>query len=305
MKNKKELYIIKRDGHKEVLDISKVHKMTEAACEDLNGVSSSEVEMNSGLQFTDGMTTNEIQEILIKSANDLISLESPNYQYVAARLLLFSLQKHVFGKFTSPDAHTPLRFVVASNVERGVYDKSILDKYTDDEWNKLDSYIKHNRDLNFTYAGLRQIVDKYLVQDRSSGKIYETPQFMYMMISATLFADYPKDTRLKYVKKYYNAVSSFKINIPTPVMAGVRTPMRQFASCVLVDVNDTLPSIFSSDMAIGRYIAQRAGIGINASRIRGINAKIRGGEVAHTGVCLLYTSPSPRDLMRSRMPSSA
>ena len=284
MKNKKELYIIKRDGHKEVLDISKVHKMTEAACEDLNGVSSSEVEMNSGLQFTDGMTTNEIQEILIKSANDLISLESPNYQYVAARLLLFSLQKHVFGKFTSPDAHTPLRFVVASNVERGVYDKSILDKYTDDEWNKLDSYIKHNRDLNFTYAGLRQIVDKYLVQDRSSGKIYETPQFMYMMISATLFADYPKDTRLKYVKKYYNAVSSFKINIPTPVMAGVRTPMRQFASCVLVDVNDTLPSIFSSDMAIGRYIAQRAGIGINASRIRGINAKIRGGEVAHTGV---------------------
>ena len=284
MKNKKELYIIKRDGHKVVLDISKVHKMTEAACEDLNGVSSSEVEMNSGLQFTDGMTTNEIQEILIKSANDLISLESPNYQYVAARLLLFSLQKHVFGKFTSPDAHTPLRFVVASNVERGVYDKSILDKYTDDEWNKLDSYIKHNRDLNFTYAGLRQIVDKYLVQDRSSGKIYETPQFMYMMISATLFADYPKDTRLKYVKKYYNAVSSFKINIPTPVMAGVRTPMRQFASCVLVDVNDTLPSIFSSDMAIGRYIAQRAGIGINASRIRGINAKIRGGEVAHTGV---------------------
>ena len=284
MKNKKELYIIKRDGHKEVLDISKVHKMTEAACEDLNGVSSSEVEMNSGLQFTDGMTTNEIQEILIKSANDLISLESPNYQYVAARLLLFSLQKHVFGKFTSPDAHTPLRFVVASNVERGVYDKSILDKYTDDEWNKLDSYIKHNRDLNFTYAGLRQIVDKYLVQDRSSGKIYETPQFMYMMISATLFADYPKDTRLKYVKKYYNAVSSFKINIPTPVMAGVRTPMRQFASCVLVDVNDTLPSIFSSDMAIGRYIAQRAGIGINAGRIRGINSRIRGGEVAHTGV---------------------
>ena len=284
MKNKKELNIIKRDGRKELLDISKVHKMTEAACEGLNGVSSSEVEMNSGLQFSDGMTTNEIQEILIKSANDLISLEAPNYQYVAARLLLFSLQKHVFGKFVNPDAHAPLRFVVASNVERGVYDKSILDKYTDDEWNKLDSYIKHDRDLDFTYAGLRQIVDKYLVQDRSSGKIYETPQYMYMMISATLFADYPRDTRLKYVKKYYNAVSGFKINIPTPVMAGVRTPMRQFASCVLVDVNDTLDSIFASDMSIGRYIAQRAGIGINASRIRGINSRIRGGEVAHTGV---------------------
>jgi len=240
--------------------------------------------MNSGLQFTDGMTTNEIQEILIKSANDLISLEAPNYQYVAARLLLYSLQKHVFGKFTPTDAHTPLRFVVARNIERGVYDRLILEKYNDDEWNKLDSYIKHNRDLNFTYAGLRQIIDKYLVQDRSSGAVFETPQYMYMMIAATLFADYPKDTRLKYIKRYYNAVSEFKINIPTPVMAGVRTPMRQFASCVLVDVNDTLPSIFSSDMAIGRYIAQRAGIGINASRIRGINAKIRGGEVAHTGV---------------------
>jgi ribonucleoside-diphosphate reductase alpha chain len=284
MNKNAELYSIKRDGRKELLDINKVHKMTEAACEGLNGVSSSEVEMNSGLQFTDSMTTNEIQEILIKSANDLISLESPNYQYVAARLLLFSLQKHVFGKFTPSDAHTPLRFVVARNIERGVYDKAILEKYSDDEWNKLDSYMRHDRDWNFTYAGLRQVVDKYLVQDRSSGSIFETPQYMYMMISATLFADYPRDTRMRYIKKYYNAVSQFKINIPTPVMAGVRTPMKQFASCVLVDVNDSLPSIFSSDMAIGRYIAQRAGIGINASRIRGINSKIRGGEVAHTGV---------------------
>ena len=284
MNKNTELYIIKRDGRKELLDINKVHKMTEAACEGLNGVSSSEVEMNSGLQFTDSMTTNEIQEILIKSANDLISLESPNYQYVAARLLLFSLQKHVFGKFTPSDAHTPLRFVVARNIERGVYDRAILEKYSDDEWAKLDSYMRHDRDWNFTYAGLRQVVDKYLVQDRSSGSIFETPQYMYMMISATLFADYPRDTRMRYIKKYYNAVSQFKINIPTPVMAGVRTPMKQFASCVLVDVNDSLPSIFSSDMAIGRYIAQRAGIGINASRIRGINSRIRGGEVAHTGV---------------------
>ena len=199
MNKNNDLYIIKRDGHKELLDISKVQKMTEAAWEGLTGVSSSEVEMNSGLQFTDGMTTNEIQEILIKSANDLISLEAPNYQYVAARLLLYSLQKHVFGKFTPTDAHTPLRFVVARNIERGVYDRLILEKYNDDEWNKLDSYIKHNRDLNFTYAGLRQIVDKYLVQDRSSGAVFETPQYMYMMIAATLFADYPKDTRLKYL----------------------------------------------------------------------------------------------------------
>ena len=282
--NKENLRIIKRDGRQELLDINKIHKMTEAACEGLTGVSSSQVEMNSGLQFRDGMSTNEIQEILIKSANDLIDLENPNYQYVAARLLLYSLQKHVYGKFMPSEGHVPLRYFVATNVERGVYDKSILDKYSDDEWNKINSYIRHERDLNFTYAGLRQVVDKYLVQDRSSGKIYETPQFMYMMIAVTLFANYSTQERLRYIKKYYNAISQFKVNIPTPVMAGVRTPMRQFASCVLVEVDDTLPSIFSSDMAIGRYIAQRAGIGINAGNIRGINSKIRGGEVAHTGV---------------------
>ena len=282
--NKENLRIIKRDGREELLDINKIHKMTEAACEGLSGVSSSQVEMNSGLQFRDGMSTNEIQEILIKSANDLIDLENPNYQYVAARLLLYSLQKHVYGKFMPSEGHVPLRYFVATNVERGVYDKSIFDKYSDDEWNKSNSYMRHERDLNFTYAGLRQVVDKYLVQDRSSGKIYETPQFMYMMIAVTLFANYSTQERLRYIKKYYNAISQFKVNIPTPVMAGVRTPMRQFASCVLVEVDDTLPSIFSSDMSIGRYIAQRAGIGINAGNIRGINSKIRGGEVAHTGV---------------------
>ena len=139
-------------------------------------------------------------------------------------------------------------------------------------------------DIDFTYAGLRQVIDKYLVQDRSTNVVYETPQFMYMMIAATLFAKYPKERRMSYVKKYYDAISTFKINIPTPVMAGVRTPLKQYASCVLVDIDDTLPSIFSSDMAVGRYVAQRAGIGINAGRIRGINSRIRGGEVQHTGV---------------------
>jgi len=276
--------IVKRDGRKEQLNLEKIHKMTNAACEELTGVSSSQVEMNSGLQFTNGMSTQDIQDVLIRSANDLITLENPNYQYVAARLLLFSLQKHVFGKWLPSDNHIPLRYLVARNIERGVYDKKILDKFSDDEWNKLNDYIKHDRDWDFTYAGLRQVVDKYLVQDRSSGHVYETPQYMYMMIACTLFANYPQTTRLQYIKKYYNAISTFKINIPTPVMAGVRTPMKQFASCVLVEVDDTLPSIFSSDMAIGRYIAQRAGIGINAGRIRGINSKIRGGEVAHTGV---------------------
>ena len=240
MNKEADLHIVKRDGRKELLDINKVHKMTEAACEGLTGVSSSQVEMNSGLQFSDGMSTQDIQEVLIKSANDLITLESPNYQYVASRLLLFSLQKHVFGKWLPSDNHIPLRYLVSRNIERGVYDKAILDQFSDDEWNKLNGYMKHERDWDFTYAGLRQVVDKYLVQDRSSGAVYETPQYMYMMIAATLFANYPKDTRLQYIKKYYNAVSTFKINIPTPVMAGVRTPMKQFASCVLVEVDDTL-----------------------------------------------------------------
>jgi ribonucleoside-diphosphate reductase alpha chain len=169
-------------------------------------------------------------------------------------------------------------------VDKGVYDAEILSLYSDEEFEKLQSFIIHERDYLFTYAGLRQVVDKYLVQDRSSGALYETPQFMYLLIAATIFSKYPKETRLDYVKRYYDAISKHKINIPTPIMAGVRTPLRQFASCVLVDVDDTLDSIFSSDVAIGKYVSQRAGIGINAGRIRGINSKIRGGEVQHTGV---------------------
>ena len=294
LKSQEDIFIIKRDGQQEPLDINKVHKMTEAACDGLSGVSSSLVEMNSGLQFSNGMSTNDIQEVLIKSANDLITLEAPNYQYVAARLLLFTIRKEVFGKHIDHLYEVPLQFLVGRNIEKGLYDPNIMKWFSDDEFKTLDSYIKHDRDYNFTYAGLRQVADKYLVQDRSSGKVFETPQYMYMMIAATLFHDYPKETRMGYIKRYYDAISKFKINIPTPVMAGVRTPLKQYASCVLVDVDDTLDSIFASDMAIGRYIAQRAGIGINAGRIRGINSRIRGGEVAHTG-CLLYTSPSPRD----------
>jgi len=275
-----EILITKRDGRKEKLNLDKIHFVVEEACDDLTGVSASQIEMNADLQFYDGMTTDEIQNILIRSANDLISLESPNYQYAAARLLLYGLQKQVYGRYD----HLTLSEIIDLNIERGVYDPAIKEKYSDTELKKLNTYIKHDRNEDFTYAGLRQIVDKYLCQDRSSGQIYETPQFMYMMIAPTLFADYPKETRLTYVKKYYDATSLFKINIPTPVMAGVRTPIRQFASCVLVDVDDTLPSIFSSNSAIGYYIAQRAGIGINAGRVRAINSKIRGGEVAHTGV---------------------
>ena len=273
----------KRNGSVEPLNLDKIHIMVEQACEGLAGVSASQVEIQSGIQFYDGITTGEIQEILVRSASDLIDLEYPNYQFVAARLLLFGLYKQVFGDdWNKGFPHVQEHLVIGA--QRGIYDQELSDSYTDEEWDKIDSWIDHERDMTFTYAGLRQVVDKYLVQDRSSGELYETPQYMYMLISATIFSKYPKDTRLDYIHRYYNAISRHKINIPTPIMAGVRTPLRQFASCVLVDVDDSLDSIFSSDMAIGRYVAQRAGIGINAGRIRGINSKIRGGEVQHTGV---------------------
>ena len=271
----------KRSGSIEPLDLNKMHVMVEEACKDLAGVSASQIEIQSGLQFYDGITTAEIQEILIKSSSDLISLDNPNYQFVAARLLLFSLRKSLYGRIKE---HPSLGDHITECIKKGIYDPCITTNYTDDEIDELDKSIDHDRDFLFTYAGLRQVVDKYLVQDRSTGQVYETPQFMYMMIAATMFSNYPQETRLDYVKRYYEAISRHRINIPTPVMGGVRTPIRQYASCVLVDIDDTLDSIFSSDMAIGKYVAQRAGIGINAGRIRGINSKIRGGEVQHTGV---------------------
>ena len=317
----------KRNGSIEPLNLEKLHKMVESACKGLSGVSASQVEIQSGIQFYDGITTDEIQKILVRSASDLIDLDHPNYQFVAARLLLSGLRKQLIGGRWD---HPTLLDQIKKCVELGVYDGDVLKNYTEEELNTIGEWVDHDRDLLFTYAGLRQVVDKYLVQDRSSGEIYETPQFMYIMIAITIFANYSKDNRLSYIRNYYNAISKHKLNIPTPIMGGVRTPLRQFASCVLVDVDDTLDSIFSSDMAIGKYVAQRAGIGINAGRIRGINAKIRGGEVQHTGVvpflkkfeatvrcctqngirggsatCLLYTSPSPRDNTGSRMPSSA
>ena len=276
-----DINVKKRNGSVEPLDLEKMHVMVEQSCKGLAGVSASQIEMNSGIQFYDGISTAEIQEILIKSSNDLITLSNPNYQFVAARLLLFALRKSLYGYyFDTPN----LLEHIKKCVNDGVYDKEVLTNYTDEEINEIENFLDHDRDFLFTYAGLRQVVDKYLVQDRSSGAIYETPQFMYVLISMTIFAKYPKETRLSYVQKYYRAISKHKINIPTPIMGGVRTPLRQFASCVLVDIDDTLDSIFSSDMAIGKYVAQRAGIGINAGRIRGINSKIRGGEVQHTGV---------------------
>ena len=279
------MLVVKSDGAKVDIDLDKIHKMVHKACKKIAGVSESLVEMNSGLQFYDGITTKDIQQILVKSASDLITLENPNYQFVAARLLLYRIQKQVFNtKWKDSEIYPPLYDIIERNIAKKVYDSAILDMYTKEEIEQCDRYIKHSRDITFTYAGLQQIVDKYLVQDRSNGEVFETPQFMYMLIAMTLFHKYDEDRRLDYVKRYYDAISTYKINIPTPIMAGVRTPLRQFASCVLVDSDDSLDSIFTSDMAIGRYVAQRAGIGINAGRIRGLGSKIRGGEVQHTGV---------------------
>ena len=277
-----DIHVKKRNGRgTEPLNLDKIHVMVEEACKGLSGVSSSQVEMQSQLSFYDGITTADIQETLIRSASDLITLTNPNYQFVAARLLLFALRKSIYHKMYESWS---LQKQVMWGIEKGVYDPAILSYYTEQELSELDKAIDHKRDLNFTYAGLRQVYDKYLVQDRSSGQVFETPQFMYMLIAATIFHAYPKETRLSYVKAYYEAISKHLINIPTPIMAGVRTPIRQYASCVLVESDDSLDSIFASDMAIGYYTSQRAGIGINAGRIRALGSKIRDGEVKHTGV---------------------
>ena len=280
-----DINVMKRDGSVEPLDLDKIHKMVEEACHDLAGVSASQVEMNSGIQFYDGITTNEIQEILVRSASDLISLDAPNYQYVAARLLLFGLRKQVFNKNVWQDGMPSLYDVTLYNATvLKVYDEEILDRYSEVEWAKLNSWISHSRDYLYAYAGLRQVVDKYLVQDRTTGDIYETPQYMYMLIAMTLFVEYPEETRLSYVRKYYDAISKFKLSLPTPIMGGLRTKLRQYASCVLIDIDDTKPSIGHSDVAVFDYVSQRAGIGLNMGRIRGVNSKINGGEVIHTGI---------------------
>ena len=229
--------VVKRNGTIQPLNLEKMHVMVEQACEGLAGVSASQVEIQSGLQFYDGISTGEIQNILIRSASDLIDLDCPNYQFVAARLLLFSIRKQLYGRIYDIPK---VKDHVLDCIEKGVYDPELVNLYTEEEFDKLESFIDHQRDMMFTYAGLRQVVDKYLVQDRSSGAVYETPQFMYLLISASIFAEYPKETRLDYVRRYYDAISKHKINIPTPIMGGVRTPLRQFASCVLVDIDDTL-----------------------------------------------------------------
>jgi len=280
----KPILIAKRDGSKEELNLDKLHKVVFHACEGITGVSPSEVEIKSHIQFYNGITSSDIQETLIKSAADLISEETPNYQYVAGRLINYHLRKHVYGSFDPPH----LLKIIKNNINKGFYDKEILEFYTEDEISQLNDYIKHERDNMLTYAAMEQFRGKYLVQNRSTNQIFETPQIAYIMISATLFSKYPKETRLQYVKDYYDAISTFDISLPTPVMAGVRTPQRQFSSCVLIESGDSLDSINATSSAVVKYVSQKAGIGIGAGSIRAIGSPIRSGDATHTGVIPFY-----------------
>jgi len=278
------MQVIKRDGTLEDLNIDKLHKVVMYACEDITGVSASQVEINSQIQFFDSIKTESIQETLIKSAADLISEETPNYQYVAGRLINYHLRKQVYNAFKPPC----LCDIIQDNIDAGFYDPEFTELYTKDEIDDLNKHINHDRDEVLTYAAMEQFRGKYLVQNRATGEIFETPQVAYMMIAATLFAKYPAETRLQYVKAYYDAISTFKISLPTPIMAGVRTPQRQFSSCVLIETDDSLDSINATTSAVVKYVSQKAGIGIGAGSIRAVGSKIRSGDATHTGVIPFY-----------------
>ncbi|SFD09547.1 class 1a ribonucleoside-diphosphate reductase subunit alpha [Pseudoalteromonas denitrificans] len=279
-----QLSVSKRDGIKESLDLEKIHRVVAWAAEGLENVSVSQVELKSHIQFYDGIRTSDIHETIIKSAADLISKDTPDYQYLAARLAVFHLRKKAYGKFEPPRLFDH----VIKLVEENRYDAHLLADYTEAEIDQLDSFIDHSRDMNFSYAAVKQLEGKYLVQNRVTGEIYESAQFLYILVAASLFAKYPADTRLDYIKRFYDAVSTFKISLPTPIMAGVRTPTRQFSSCVLIECGDSLDSINATSSSIVKYVSQRAGIGINAGRIRALGSAIRNGEAFHTGCIPFY-----------------
>ena len=278
------IQVTKRDGDKELLDIEKLHKVVFYACENITGVSPSEVELKSQIQFHNGVTSKEIQETLIKAAADLISAETPNYQYVGGRLINYALRKEVYGGFEP----WHIKKLVEKNTIAGFYDSELITKYTDEEWNRIDTFIKHDRDDELTYVAMEQLRGKYLCQNRVSGEIFETPQMCYILIAASLFQDYPIETRLQWVKEYYDAISLHDISLPTPVMAGVRTPQRQFSSCVLIETDDSLDSINATAAAVVKYVSQKAGIGIGGGSIRAIGSPIRKGDAYHTGIIPFY-----------------
>jgi len=279
-----QVNVTKRNGSREPLDLEKLHRVVFWACEGITGVSPSEVEIRSSLQFYDGIRTTDMQEMLIKSAADLISEESPNYQHVAGRLINYHLRKEVYGSYEP----WHIRRLLEQNVSKGVYEAQLLTAYTDAEWDRINTMIRHERDNEMAYVGMEQMRGKYLVQNRVTGQIWETPQVCYILIAATLFQHYPADTRLTWVRDYYEAISTHLISLPTPVMAGVRTNQRQFSSCVLVETDDSLDSINATVSAIVKYVSQKAGIGIGAGRIRALKSPIRNGDAYHTGVIPFY-----------------
>ncbi|RAT13169.1 ribonucleotide-diphosphate reductase subunit alpha [Lonsdalea populi] len=278
------LLVTKRDGSKERINLDKIHRVITWAAEGLHNVSVSQVELRSHIQFYDGIKTADIHETIIKAAADLISKESPDYQYLAARLAIFHLRKKAYGQFEPPKLYDH----VVKMVDMGKYDRHLLEDYTREEFAQMNDFIDHWRDMNFSYAAVKQLEGKYLVQNRVTGEIYESAQFLYMLVAACLFSGYPRETRLDYVRRFYDAVSSFNISLPTPIMSGVRTPTRQFSSCVLIECGDSLDSINATSSAIVKYVSQRAGIGINAGRIRALGSPIRGGEAFHTGCVPFY-----------------
>lgn len=280
----KSLLVTKRDGRQEPLDLDKIHRVLDWAAEGLDHVSVSQVELRSQIQFYDGIKTEHIHETVIKAAADLISEEAADYQFMAARLAIFHLRKKAYGKFEPPKLYDHVKAMVETNK----YDRHLIEDYTEEEFEQMDSFLVHDRDLTFAYAAVNQLEGKYLIQNRVTGEIFESPQFLYILVAACLFSKYPKETRLQYVKDFYDATSTFKISLPTPIMAGVRTPTRQFSSCVLIECDDSLDSINATSAAIVRYVSQRAGIGINAGRIRAVGSAIRGGEAQHTGCIPFY-----------------
>ena len=278
------IQVTKRDGSQEPMDVDKLHKVVFHACNDITGVSPSEVEIKSQIQFFSGITSKEIQETLIKAAADLISEETPNYQFVGGRLINYGLRKEVYGGYTP----CTVKELVEKNIDRGFYDPELISYYNDEEWSKIDGFVKHARDEDLTYVAMEQLRGKYLCQNRVTGEIFETPQMCYILIAATLFHDYPEETRLQYVKDYYDAISLHDISLPTPVMAGVRTPQRQFSSCVLIETDDSLDSINATSSSIVKYVSQKAGIGIGGGSIRAIGTPIRKGDAYHTGIIPFY-----------------
>ena len=271
--------VTKRDGRLEDINLDKIHRVVTWAAEGLQNVSVSQVELKSHIQFYNGIRTDDIHETIIKAAADLISQDTPDYQYLAARLAIFHLRKIAYGEFEPPHLYDHVKKLT----EAGKYDRHIIEDYSREEFDELNTYIDHSRDMTFSYAAVKQLEGKYLVQNRVTRQIYETPQFLYILVAMCLFSKYPKETRLDYVKRFYDAVSTFKVSLPTPIMSGVRTPTRQFSSCVLIECDDSLDSINATTSAIVKYVSQRAGIGINAGRIRGLGSEIRGGEAQHTG----------------------